>query len=452
MKKTEEMGTKPISKLLISQGLPSAIGILMLSVNGVVDSIFLGNFIGDMAIGAVQVVTSITFFISAIGMAVGVGGASVISRAFGSGDNEKAYLAFGNQTLLVFSVAFTTIIVGVFFQDALLTLFGAKGGLLAPSQVYFSWILPTVPFLAWAMMSNNVLRAEGAPQIAMVTMLIPVFINLILDPILIIYFDMGMKGAAIATATSYFFSAAFTFWYFFSGRSQLSFDPKYLTPDIPMMKEITSIGTVTFARQASVSLLAIILNNSLFRYGGEFAVSSYGIVSRILMFSFPPVFGVVQGFLPIAGFNYGALKYDRVRLSISKSIKYGTSISMFVFVLVMAFAPSIVSVFSKDAQMIKDSAFALRWVFAGTPLITIQLIASAYYQATGRPKPALLLTVQKQLFFLIPLVFILSSYFGLKGIWYSFAVSDVLTALVCIVFIRKSMAELDEKQLVLKKR
>lgn len=412
MSDTKNMGVGPINQLLIQQGLPSAIGILMLSINGIVDSIFLGNFIGSLAIGAITVVLPISFLISSFGMAIGVGGASVIARAFGANEKEKALMTFGNQTLLTFSVALVTIVVGVFFVIPLLQLFGGKGDLLQPSLTYFNVILPGIPFLAWAMMSNNVLRAEGVPKIAMITMLIPAVVNLTLDPIFIIWLDMGIYGAGLATCISYISSALFTVWYFVFGNSQMSFSPKYLKPNFPIIVEIISIGAVTLARQASVSLLAIVLNNTLFRFGGELAISAYGIISRTLMLAFFPVFGVTQGFLPISGFNYGAKKFDRVKEVIIVAIKYGTAISLLVFVGVMLFAEPLVSLFTKDQALIDLTTPALRWVFLATPVITIQLIGSGYYQSIGKAIPAMILTLLKQLIFLIPILLILSSFWG----------------------------------------
>lgn len=442
MNKTDKMGVDPINKLLLQQAIPSALGILMLSVNGIVDSIFLGNFVGSLAIGAVSVVLPISFLLSSFGMAVGVGGASIISRAFGADNQEKAFLTFGNQTLLIGFVAILTIVIGLFFITPLLELFGGKGDLYPPSKTYLSLILPGIPFLAWTMMSNNVFRAEGMPKVAMTTMLVPAVVNLTLDPIFIIVLDWGIEGAAYATCLSYIASALFTMLYFVFGKSQLSFNPKYLVPNWSIIKEISSIGVVTFSRQVSLSLLAIVLNNSLFAFGAELAVSAYGIVSRLTLLAFFPVFGVTQGFLPIASFNFGAKKMHRVKEVIIAAIRYGSAISLLVFIAVMLFAKPIVSLFTKDPALIAQTTPALRWIFLATPLITIQLIASAYYQAIGKAIPAFILSLIKQIVFLIPLVIILSRSYGVNGIWHSFPISDVLATIVCFVFIYQVFKQL----------
>lgn len=438
MKASDKMGSYPIPKILFQQALPSAIGIFTLSIYGIVDTFFVGKFIGSLAIGAITVVHPITFLMSSIGMAIGVGGGSMIARFLGSNEEEKAFETFGNQTLLTLSISVVLFLLSFIFFEPVLNLFGGKGDLLEPSKAYFAIVLPTTIFVAWSMMSNNVLRAEGKPKIAMITMLIPAVMNVVLDPLLIVYFDMGIEGAAWATAIAYISSGVFTFWYFASGRSQLSLNPKYLFPKFIYIKEISLIGGVTFARQGTIGLLSIILNNTLYTTGGELAVSSYGIINRLMMLANFPVFGVSQGFLPIASYNYGAKKWNRVKEVIFVAVQSGTLVAFGVFLLIMVFAQDLVSIFTNDAQLIADTTPAMRWVFLMTPLITIQLIGPAYYQAIGKATPALLLALLKQGFFLIPLVLILPKFYGLNGVWYSFPIADSLAAIVCFIFLRKS--------------
>lgn len=442
MNHREKMGILPIPQLLIQQSLPAAIGILMLSINMVVDSIYVGNFIGSIALGAIAVVLPITFFISALGMSIGVGGASIISRALGAKNEEKAYLTFGNQTLMTLGLSIFVVLLSTFFIEEILTIWGGKGELLAPAKEYFLTLLPSVPFLAWAMMSNNVFRADGLPKIAMVSMLIPAFVNLILDPIFIIYLDMGLHGAALATTCAYISSGTFAFLYFMFGKSSMSLKPTYLKPNLDIIKEITSVGGVTFVRQGTVSLLAIVLNNSLFYYGAEMAVSSYGIISRLMMFVNFPVFGLTQGFIPIAGYNYGSKQWPRVKEVLYTAIKYGLGIAFIIFAILMLFTPQIVRLFTKDQALIEQTYPAMRMVFLLTPTLIVQLLSSAYYQAIGKALPALVLTLLKQGIFLIPLVIIMPIYFGLDGVWYSFPIADCLTTIVSAIFIRKSMQRL----------
>ncbi len=442
MTRSEKLGQLPINKLLLEQAVPASIGIMVMSIYMIVDTIFVGQFVGAVAIGAITVVLPISFLISSTGMAIGIGGGSIISRALGDEDKVKAKKVFGNQITLTAILAFSFFALGFSFQEEVLMLFGGKGEILPYAKIYFQIILVGVPFLAWAMMTNNVIRAEGAPKIAMYTMLIPAVFNLILDPIFIIYLDMGMAGAAWATTLSYIASASFTFWFFFSGKSELT--PRWgdLGLNLPIVSEIFSLGGVTLARQGVISILAIVLNNTLFSFGGALAVSVYGIIQRIMMFANFPVLGITQGFLPIAGFNYGAEKWDRVRSVAKTAIKVGTFIAVIIFVLVQCFAEHIASLFTTDPELIALTAPAIRISFLATPLLLIQLVGSAYFQAIGKAIPALFLTLTKQGFCLIPLILILPSFFDLNGVWIAFPIADLLSAGICFYFLRKALRAL----------
>lgn len=438
----DSFGTAPLSKLLKAQSIPASIGILVMSVYGIVDTIFVGRWVGAYGIGAITVVMPITFLISSIGMSIGVGGASIISRAFGEKNEEKAYKVFGNQMMLTLTLALLFVSLCYLFQDDVLNAFGGKGALLEPAREYFGVTLIGVPFLAWSMMSNNVIRAEGYPKIAMLTLLVPALTNIILDPIFIIGFDMGIKGAAWATSISYIASALFTIWFFIKGKSHLKINISSLKINFSIIKEIGAIGSVTLARQGAVSLLSVVLNNSLFAYGGEIALSAYGIASRMLMFANFPVLGITQGTVPILGYNYGAKLYDRVRELVALSMKTATVVALLIFTIIMSFTPYIVQAFTNDPVLIAQTIPALRLIFLATPLIAVNMIGGAYFQSIGKAVPALLLTLSKQGFFLIPLILILPKYFGLYGAWYAFPIADVGATIVTYIFFKRETRKL----------
>ncbi len=434
MERSEELGKEPIGKLLFKQAVPASVGFLVMTVYSIVDTIYVGKFIGSIALAAVTVVTPISFLISSIGMAIGVGGASVISRAMGSGNYEKAQNTLGNMigftiTLSLFIVAF-----GFGFIEEIIAAFGGKGDILEPATLYFGILLLGGPLLAWLMMSNNVIRSQGKAKMAMLTLGLSAVLNIILDPIFIFVLDWGLAGAAWATMVSYSFSTLYTIYFFFSKYNELKIEPKHFVPNRGLLKEIFSIGGISLARQTSVSLLAIVLNNSLFIYGGELAVAVYGIINRVMMFSIFPVIGVVQGFLPIAGYNYGAKNWERVKDTLKTAGISSTLIACVGFIAVLIFPGYIVSVFTSDLDLLLETPGALITVFLATPLIGVQLIGSAYFQAIGKALPALLLTMTKQGFFLIPLVLVMPMIFGLKGIWYSFPIADVMAAAITVFY------------------
>ncbi|UOX34970.1 MATE family efflux transporter [Flavobacterium sediminilitoris] len=435
-----ELGTLDIKKLLIKQSVPASIGILFMSINILIDTIFVGQWIGALAIAAVSVVLPITFLISSLGMALGIGGSSIISRALGANNKEKALHTFGNQIMLTLSLALVSVIVGLFFSDEVLLLFGANGAIMLPAREFFIPVLYGVPFLALSMMGNTVIRAEGKPKFAMIAMIIPAFSNIILDVVFIKFFNLGMFGAALATSISYFMCFVFILW-FFIYKSELRFQLKHLILNNKIVSEIASLGFVTFSRQGVVAILSIILNHTLFVHGGEDSVAIYGIISRMLMFALFPILGVTQGFLPIAGYNYGAKQYSRVNKTITTSIKWAAFLATVIFIVILIFSEPIVAVFTKDAKIISETPNALRIVFAASPIIAIQLIGAAYFQAAGKAIPALLLTLTKQGFFLIPLVLVLPNYYGIFGVWISFPIADILSTLVTAFFLRKEMKQ-----------
>lgn len=435
---SDELGTQDIKKLLIKQAVPSSIGILFLSVNILIDTIFVGQWIGSLAIAAVTVVLPITFLISSLGMAIGVGGGSVLSRALGANHKEKALHTFGNQIMMTFLLASVFVLFGLVYSDEMLMLFGAKGAIIQPAKEFFIPIIISVPFLALCMMGNNVIRAEGKAKFAMVAMIIPAFVNIGLDILFIKFMNLGMFGAALATAISYTTCFLFVLW-FFIFKSELRLKMRHFKYDKQIITEITELSFVTFSRQGVVSILAIILNHTLYTYGGEHSVAIYGIISRMLLFALFPILGITQGFLPIAGFNYGAKNYVRVKESIQLSIKYAAVLASLIFVVILIFAEPIVAVFTSDAVVIDQTPEALRWVFAASPIIAVQLIGAAYFQAAGKAKKALLLTLSKQGFFLIPLVLILPNFLGIFGVWVAFPIADILATILTGYFLKKEM-------------
>ncbi len=433
------LGTDSIGSLLIKQAVPASIGILVMSLNILVDTIFVGNWIGSIAIAAINVVLPVSFFIAALGMAIGIGGSSIISRALGADNKERALKTFGNQITVTLLLTTAMVVFGLVFINEIIPAFGGKGDIFEPAKIYYRIVLYGVPLLALCMMGNNVIRAEGKPKFAMIAMIIPSVGNLLLDYILINLLDMGMAGAAWATTISYGLCFLYVLWFFLSDKSELKISLPHFGLDLPILREMSALGFVTLARQAVVSVTYLLMNNILFNIGGEASVAAYGIIGRMLMFALFPVLGVTQGFLPIAGFNYGAHKFPRVRESINKAILYAGGLGLFIFALIMIFPEEIVSVFTKDADILSETPHYMRWVFAATPIIAIQLIGSAYFQAIGKAFPALLLTLTRQGFFFIPLIFILPHYFGELGVWISFPAADILSTIVTGYFLNREI-------------
>ena len=434
-----DLGKEPIGKLLIKQAVPATIGILVMSINMIVDTVFVGQWIGVLAIAAITVVLPIAFLISSLGMGIGIGGSSIISRALGANQRGKAQLTFGNQISLTLILAIIFVFVSHLFRIPILDLFGAKGDILPIASDYFSMIVYGVPFLAFAMMGNPVIRAEGKPKFAMMTLIIPAIMNLILDVVFIKFMNLGMIGAGLATSISFGSSGLFVLYFFLSRHSELKIYYNNFKLKHEIVREIVELGGVTVARQGTISLLTIVLNYSLFTYGGEISISIYGLINRVMMFSLSPVLGVSQGFLPVVGYNIGAKENKRVIETIKKSMLYGSLVGTVVFLGILMFKEEIIQIFTTDETLLKNTPNAIFITFLATPIITLQLIGSAYFQAAGKAIPALFLTLLKQGIFLVPLAYFLPKFFGVIGVWWSFPIADVLSTLITILVLRKEI-------------
>ena len=430
-----QMGTAPIGKLLIRQAVPASIGILVMSLNILIDTIFVGQWIGANAIAAINVVLPVSFFIAALGMSIGMGGGSIISRALGKKDKQLANTVFGNQLTLTLFSTVTFMLVGLIFMDQIIPLFGGQGALYSLARTYYFIVVIGVPILGFCMMGNNTIRAEGKPRHAMYAMVLPSISNLVLDVVFIRYLNMGMEGAAWATTLSYAICGAYIFYFFWSDKSDLKLTLNDCKLQSKVVKEIGSLGFVTLARQAVVSFTVLLVNNILFSLDGASAVAVYAIISRMLMFALFPILGITQGFVPIAGYNYGANDKTRVVGVVKQALFYATTLASLVFLLIVFFATEIAAVFTQDTLVVETTADVIFWVFLSTPIVGVQLIGSAYFQAIGKAIPALLLTLTRQGFFFIPLLFILPKYYGTFGVWIAFPVAECIATVVTAFFL-----------------
>lgn len=438
-KTSDKLGTENIGKLLLQQSLPASIGFLVMSFYQMVDVFFVSKYAeGELAIAAITVVLPITFLISSFGMAIGVGGASVLARALGEGHTEKAQKTFGNQIILTLGFILFFVSMGYLFQDQLLRVFGANPEIMPYAKRYFNVLLIGLPFLGWAMMTNNVIRAEGKPKVAMLTMVIPAVSNIILDFVLIYHFNFGIYGAAIATSSGYILSGSFTLWFFLSGRSELTFTPEFLKLDFSLVKEITSIGSITLVRQSMFSLLAVVLYSQLNKWGhvafadtmgssgGSHAIAIYGLIRGFTLFVAFPIIGIMQGLMPIVSYNFGAQNGQRVKQSVWLAIQWTTGISVLLFSIIALFPHQLIAIFTHDPDLLEHTPRVLQLIFISLPAMGIGFIGGAFFQAIGKPVPALILTLARQGLFMIPLMYIISHFMGLDGVWISMPLGEIL--------------------------
>jgi putative MATE family efflux protein len=272
-----------------------------------------------------------------------------------------------------------------------------------------------------------------------------------LDPIFIFGFGWGVEGAAIATVIAQTTAALYVLYYFVAGSGALPIRIDYLRFNRKITLETISIASSSFLRQASVGLMAIITNNTLIRYGGELAVAAFGLIFRIIMPAIMPLFGITQGMSPILGFNYGAKKFDRAIDVIKLALRYSTYFSIVAFVVLITFSSLIVDIFTEDQELIQTTTTSFRIVVFMLPLVGFQLVASGVFQAIGKPLPAIIISLMRQVIVLIPLLLIMPLFYGLDGVWYSFPIADLLAAIATFVVLQCELGQLEKLKLNLAK-
>ena len=426
MSQMNKLGSMPVSRLLFNMALPACSGILVIMLYNVIDTMFVGHFAGSMAIAGLSVVLPICMLLPTLGMAVGIGSSSIISRSLGAKDFETARRAFGNAISTAALLGGGMTLLAGFYAEEILHIFGGRGELLPYALKYYRIILFGIPVLGCWMCINNILRAEGFPEQSFKGMCLSSGINIVLDAILIAGFDMGLKGAAYATIISQYIGLAYSLAFYLSGKSQLKFAVRYMKWDLKILRETFALGASTFARQGAGSVMVILLNQSLYFYGGPLSVAVYGVLHRILSLLFVPVLGITQGFLPIAGYNFGAKQFDRVREVIFKSILFGSMICSVLAFCAWLFPEPLIQLFTDDPVILDTGSQALKMITIAMPAAAAQNIGSAYYQAIGKPLAAMVLTLSRQVLILIPMLYVLPKFYGMYGVWLSFPVSDIL--------------------------
>jgi len=429
-KRTEILEIGNIVPTLMKLSIPAMIGMLVGATYNIVDTIFIGHGVGSLGIAGLGVSFPVQSIIMSIGLLFGIGGASVISRALGAKDNEKAQNTFGNIISMLLVTSVTLLIFGEVFLDDILRIFGATDTILPFARQYLRIILTGAPVQAFIMCMNNVIRSEGNARVAMNSMLISALINVALDPLFIFVFRLGISGAAVATVISQCITAVYQIRYFVTGRSILKVDLKRFKVRGFIAREVIALGFPSFARNAALSALTAIINNLLAAYGGDMSIAVYGVITKLLTFATMTIIGFSQGMQPLLGYNYGAKLFQRAKKTVNFSILFSVISGSVIFLIIMMWPAEVIGIFTTDQQLLAQGVDAAKIVFITLPVIGIQIIGAGLFQAIGKAIPALVLALSRQILFLIPLVYLLSSLYELTGIWYAFVAADVLSTVV----------------------
>ena len=444
-KKTNRMGTEPISKLLAQFSIPAVIAMVVNSIYNIVDRIFIGKYVGEDALAALTIVFPIMMIIFAFAGLIGIGGAAMVSINLGKKDYEMVNKVFGN--MMSMAVIVTAIVLGTIFinLDGILSIFGATPEILKYANEYLTIILLGFIFQMCSFALNGIVRTEGKPNLAMSTMLISAVTNIILDYIFIVNFGWGVEGAAIATIAGQFIGFVFLLRYFMSGKSAVRLHAKNLIPQRDVAMSIFGIGISSFITQLGTSVAMTFLNRSLGTYGGVAAITSMGAINSLYTLFIMPIFGLQQGLQPLVGFNHGAGLKSRVKEALKLGLTISTMFSVVMFILLQVFPQQFISMFlDPSSDTLQVAVRGLRIFILMLPLVSINLIGTGFFQSVAKSKYAILLGSLRQFICLLPLILILPKFLGLTGVWMVTPIADgisILATILALLYHFKSEAE-----------
>ncbi|HEY93433.1 MAG TPA: MATE family efflux transporter [Dehalococcoidia bacterium] len=407
--------------------IPAFMGMFVMTLYNVIDTIFIGHYVGTMGIAGLSIVFPIQMLAMGMGMLTGMGGASVISRLIGAKNVTRAERALGNALCLNIALSTIIMVAGLSAAEFWLDLVGASDTILPYALDYMTFILVGMVFQTFSMASNGLITSEGNARVAMTGMVIGAGSNIVLDALLIIPLDMGIKGAAIATTIAHLISALYFISYWMRGKSYLRLHLNNFILEWGIIKEIMFIGVSALARTLAGSLSAIFVNRALVEYGGDYAISTFGILNRVMMFATMPGMVIGHGLQPILGYNFGAKRYSLALKGIIIAMTLSTSWCIIAFFLLYFIPAPFVRIFSSDSDLIGMASSASRNIFLVLYLMGLVFTGSMVFVAIGKAKEAFITSITQRALFLVPLVFILPPVLDLDGVWLSFPISDGLS-------------------------
>ncbi|MBN1191414.1 MAG: MATE family efflux transporter [Dehalococcoidales bacterium] len=429
------LDTDKIGRLLVRLALPSFIGMFVMTLYNVVNTIFIGHYVGPLGIAGLSIVFPFQMLGMGLAQMMGTGGASLISRLLGQRNISRAERTLGNAFALNIIISLTMTAAGLSNPEFWLRLAGASDTIMPYAKEYMVIIISGIILNNIVMASNTLTVSQGNARIPMIANIMGAILNIILDAIFIIGMDMGVRGAAIGTVIAQGTSATFFLIYYFSGRSFLKVHLKNLVPDLSIIRPIMAVGVAAFAMTFTASLSNIIVNRTLEAYGSDLAISAMGILNRILMFALMPGVVIGQGLQPILGFNYGAGRYDRILRAIKMAITATTLIGLAAFIALYFFPGVFFRVFTSDTALIDLGSLASKRVFLCMYLIGFMGIGSMTFVALGKAARSFIASISRTIVFLIPCVIIFSNIMGLEGVWFAFPASDILAFILMLVLL-----------------
>lgn len=431
----KELGTEPIGKLLRHYAIPSIIAMTASSLYNMVDSIFIGHGVGPMALGGLAVTFPFMNLGAAFGALVGVGTSTLISVKLGQKDYDTAKRVLGNIVTLNLIIGIAFMAVSLLFLDRILIFFGASDVTLAYARDYMRIILYGNVVTHMYLGLNTASRAVGRPNRAMWATILTVVLNAILDPLFIFVFGWGIKGAAIATVSAQVFSLVWQLVEFSSPSTEIHFERDKFRLEKHIVKKAIAIGMSPFMMNAAACIIVIFINKGLGKYGGDYAVAAYGIVNRVVFVFAMIVLGFNQGMQPIAGYNFGAQKIDRLYEVLRKTIICGVAV-MTLCTIVGEFFPEItVRAFTSDKRLVSEAVRGMRILCIMGPCIGFSMVVANFFQSIGKAPQSIFLSLTRQMIYLLPQLVMLPMFFGEDGIWFAMPSSDFLAFVTSAIFL-----------------
>ena len=434
LSRVERLGTEKVWKILLDMSSQTTFSLLVYAIYSITDVYFLSIGIHSLAAAGASIISPVMIALGAVATTVGAGGASVVSRALGEGNTEKASRTVVNAYLIFWAVAISITIFGTIFIEPIVYWLGATES-VAPYAIEFGRII----FLG-AVTSTGysaIVRADGNVRYSTAMWVIPVLTNIFLDWLFIMVLKMGVSGAALATVSGQIVSASMSiYFFFFRKNSSYRIPAAYFKPDKSIIGEIVMIGLPSFLKNISASVLVIVTNNLLKVMGGDNALSVYAIISRLYSGLITPQTGIVQGMQPLVGYNFGQKKYERVKKTIALSLGAAVVYGLLICLLCLLIPGALISLLSNESMIITEGQSALRLLALSYPLAGVAVLVAAFYQSVGRAKEALLLTLGGAVFVKLPVLLLSAQILSLTGIWIAEAVSELLLCVLALLMLR----------------
>ena len=441
-----ELGTEKIGRLLKQYALPAIIAQTASSLYNMVDSIFIGQGVGPLAISGLAVTFPLMNLSVAFGTLVGAGAATMLSVLLGQKNYKAANKVLGYVVTLNIIIGLLFMGLTLMFIDPILYFFGASENTLPYAKEYITIILigNVITHLYFGL--NAAMRSSGNPKKAMMLTIFTVAFNTILDPIFIFVFDLGIAGAAWATVAAQVVATVVVLKHFSDRSRAFHFEKGLFKLDMRVAKDSLAIGLGPFLMNAAACLVTLFINQQMRDYSGDLGIGAYGICNRLIFMFIMICMGLNQGMQPIAGYNYGAKQYSRVKEVFWMTAKFGTVVTLICFAVGM-FVPRIAAgIFTHDEALLDMSAEGLRILTIGFPVVGFQMIGTNFFQSLGMVKKSIILSLSRQILFLLPMLYALPLWYGANGVWMSFPISDILSALLTAIMLRRLFRKFNKLQ------